>query len=69
MTTSPPSPRLHAPPLYERIKGALREAVALFEAVERRKQARSGKKADRRGKRKTAGCISSRSEQIKRLDL
>ncbi len=27
MTTSPPSPRLPAPPLYERIKGALREGI------------------------------------------
>ena len=27
MTTSPPSPRLQAPPLYERIKGALRETI------------------------------------------
>lgn len=27
MTTSPPSPRLPAPPLYERIKGSLREGI------------------------------------------
>jgi GntR family transcriptional regulator len=27
MTTSPPSPRLPAPPLYERIKGALRDGI------------------------------------------
>lgn len=33
MTTSPPSPRLPAPPLYERIKGALREIILSGQAV------------------------------------
>ena len=33
MTTSPPSTRLHAPPLYERIKGALREAILSGQAA------------------------------------